>query len=309
MELRHLKYFIAVAEELHFTRAADRLHIAQPPLSQQIKQLEEELGAKLFERSKRQVKLTIAGKAALEEARRTIAQAKRVAIAARRAERGEVGELSVGFSSSAPYTMLPAIIRNFRTRFAHVKLTLHERSTEDQIALLRAGAIDAGFVRAPSAEEAVGLAITPILREPLVAALPQGHRSRKQKQVAIGALKGEQFVLPPRHAAPVLYDQIVGLCRRRRFRTAGGTRGDADANHREPGVRRSGRGDRAGIHTEAAPRAGFVSLAATQRRDDRDGAGVRCRKSIAGAESVCRAGRKGGGSLSGQSQRDPRLMQ
>jgi DNA-binding transcriptional LysR family regulator len=217
MELRLLKYFIAVAEELHFTRAADRLHIAQPPLSQQIKQLEEELGARLLERSKRQVELTIAGKAVLEEARRTIAQAERVAIVARRAVRGEVGELSVGFSSSAPYTMLPAIIRTFRARYADVKLTLHEGSTEDLIAKLRAGAIDAGFVRAPSGEDAAGLAVMPILREPLVAALPQGHRLRRQKQVAIRALKGEQFVLPPRHAAPVLYDQIIGLCRRGGF--------------------------------------------------------------------------------------------
>jgi DNA-binding transcriptional LysR family regulator len=109
------------------------------------------------------------------------------------------------------------MIRTFRARYADVKLTLHEGSTEDQIAKLRAGAIDAGFVRAPSGEDAAGLAVMPILREPLVAALPRGHRLRRQKQVAIRALKGEQFVLPPRHAAPVLYDQIIGLCRRGGF--------------------------------------------------------------------------------------------
>jgi DNA-binding transcriptional LysR family regulator len=217
MELRHLKYFVAVAEELHFTRAADRLHIAQPPLSQQIKQLEEELGTRLFERSKRQVELTTAGRAVLDEARRAIGQVERVVMAARRAQRGEVGELSVGVSSSAPYTTLPAILRTFRARYPAVRLTLYERSTEDQIAMLRTGTIDAGFVRAPSPADTVGLEIRPILREPLVVALPQGHQFGRRKQVAVSALKGAPFVLSPRHAAPTLYDQIVGLCRREGF--------------------------------------------------------------------------------------------
>ena len=217
MELRHLRYFVAVAEELHFTRAADRLNIAQPPLSHQIKQLEEELGARLFKRSKRQVELTPAGRAVLDEARRTIGQAELVVMAARRARRGEVGELNLGVSSSAPYTTLPAILRTFRARYAAVRLTLYERSTEEQIAMLRTGTIDAGFVRSPPPADTVGLEIRPILREPLVAALPQGHRLARSKQLAVRALKGEPFILSPRHAAPTLYDQIVGLCRREGF--------------------------------------------------------------------------------------------
>jgi DNA-binding transcriptional LysR family regulator len=217
MELRHLRYFVAVAEELHFSRAAQRLHIAQPPLSQQIRQLEDELGVRLLERTRRHVQLTDAGRLVLEEARRTLAQADRVIGTARRAAEGSAGFLRIGFSSSAPYTTLPAILRAFRTEFPDVALSLFERSTEEQIDLLAAGAIDVGFVRRPIENAPESLVARTILREPLIIALPHDHRLRRLPSVSMRSLARESFILFPRQAAPGLYDQILSLCRRSGF--------------------------------------------------------------------------------------------
>src|SRR6478672_9779054 len=132
MELRHLRYFVAVAEELHFGRASARVGIAQPPLSQQIKALETELGVRLLERTHRRVALTAAGSVFLEEARRTLAQAEHAAQAARRAGRGEVGRLAIGFVGSATYEVLPLVLREFRRRFPGVELSLQEMTTLEQ---------------------------------------------------------------------------------------------------------------------------------------------------------------------------------
>ncbi len=220
MELRHLRYFVAVAEELHFSRAADRLNIAQPPLSQQIRQFEDELGVRLFERSRRRVRLTDAGRIVLDEARRTLAQAARVADVARRAAEGRAGVLRVGFSSSAPYTTLPAILRAFRARFPDVTLNLFERSTEEQIDLLASGAIDAAFVRRPVENAPDTLVIRTVLREPLMLALPHGHRLSRLKTVDLRLLRSEPFILFPRHSAPGLYDEIAAICGRAGFKPA-----------------------------------------------------------------------------------------
>ena len=217
MELRHLRYFVAVAEELHFSRAAERLHIAQPPLSQQIRQLEDELGVRLFERTRRRVLLTDAGRLVLEEARRTIAQAARVISVARRSAEGAAGFLRLGFSSSAPYTTLPAILRRFRAQFPDVKLALFERSSEEQIELLAADTIDAAFVRRPIENAPESLVVKTILREPLVLALPRSHRLCRRRSVEVKALADESFILFPRHAAPGLYDQVAAICRRAGF--------------------------------------------------------------------------------------------
>lgn len=218
LELRHLRYFVAVAEELNFTRAAARLHIAQPPLSQQIRQLEEELGVKLFDRSKHQVRLTEVGRTVLEEARRTLVQANRVAVAARRAAEGLSGSLAISFSGSMPHTVLPRVLRAFRSRFPDVTLSLHERSTEEQIELLKNGNVDVGFVRLPVGDAAASLTVKPILVETLILALPKGHPLARQRAVAMRSLAKEPFVLFPRHTAPGLHDQIEALCRRAGFR-------------------------------------------------------------------------------------------
>ena len=149
VELRHLRSFFAVAEELHFGRAAARLHISQPPLSQQIRRLEDELGARLFRRTKRRVELTPAGSAFLTEARQTLAQAERTVRAAQRAERGEQGELAVGYVTSATYGPLPDVIRRFRQRFPDVELRLQNLRSVEQRQALVDRRIDVGFVRLP----------------------------------------------------------------------------------------------------------------------------------------------------------------
>lgn len=217
-ELRHLRYFVAVAEELSFTRAAARLHIAQPPLSQQIRQFEDDLGVKLFDRTKHQVRLTEVGRAVLEEAQRTLVQAGRVAVAARRAAEGQTGSLTVAFSSSMPHTVLPRVLRAFRSRFPGVNLSLQERSTEEQIELLRSGSVDVGFLRLPVDDPEGRLVVQPILTERLILALPKGHRLAKRRAVAVKSLAKEPFVSLPRHAAPGLHEQIEAMCRRAGFR-------------------------------------------------------------------------------------------
>ncbi|HEY7063164.1 MAG TPA: LysR family transcriptional regulator [Chloroflexota bacterium] len=216
MELRHLRYFVAVAEELHFGRAAARLHIAQPPLSRQIQQLEAELGVALFDRGQRRVRLTDAGAVFLGEARAVLARAEQAAEAARRAARGEVGSLVIGFIGAASYSVLPAVVPAFRARLPAAELVLHEMTTAEQLDALRAGRIRAGFVRPPVAGPALAAEI--ILREPLVVALPAGHPLAARRRLAVAALADEPWVLFPRRLAADLYDQIMALCERAGFR-------------------------------------------------------------------------------------------
>jgi len=215
MELRHLRYFITVAEELHFGRAAQRLHIAQPPLSQQIRQLEEELGVVLFHRTKRSVQLTDAGQVFLEEAKQVLIQAAQAVQAAQRASRGEIGQLVVSFVSSAAYNVLPKILQAFRARFPEVNLALHELTTDKQLQGLRDGWIDVGFLRPPIEDDTLSLAT--IFKESLVVALPEIHPLSRQPQVPLKALINEFFILFPRPLGPKLYDQIVGLCQQAGF--------------------------------------------------------------------------------------------
>jgi DNA-binding transcriptional LysR family regulator len=212
MELRHLRYFVAVAEELHFGRAAERLRISQPPLSQQIAALESELGVKLFERGRRTA-LTHAGRIMLPEARATLEQADRAITRARRAERGEIGNLSIGFVASATYLVLPVLLKSFRRRCPEVELSLSSLTTEDQLSALGKGSIDVGFSRALSSDAFTdGISMRSLLREPLVAVLPEGHPAAENEKVRLGNLSEERFLLWPRRSGPVIFDQIIAMC-------------------------------------------------------------------------------------------------
>lgn len=216
MELRHLRYFVAVADELHFGRAAARLHMAQPPLSQQIRQLEAELGFALFVRAHRRIRLTEAGRTFLAGARAVLDRAEQATADAQRVARGETGALAVGFVASATYGLVPSLFRAFRRRHPGVALALSELSTEEQLAALRSGAIQVGLGRPPADDPTI--AAEPLLDEPLVAALPAAHRLARGRAVSLGALADEPFVLFPRHPRPGWADHILSLCRAAGFR-------------------------------------------------------------------------------------------
>jgi DNA-binding transcriptional LysR family regulator len=211
MELRHLRYFVAVAEELHFSRAAARLHIAQPPLSQQIRHLEHELGVTLFFRTRRRVELTDAGRAFLEESRRLLAQAERAARIARRAGGGEVGQLSIAFVPSADLDLLPRVLRVWHARFPDVELELQTLLPAAQLEGIAGGRVHVGLLRLPVA---VGrdLVVEPLQSEPLVAALPLRHRLARRSRVRLADLAGETILLFQRHVAPGYYDLLTSAC-------------------------------------------------------------------------------------------------
>ncbi|MBD0263774.1 MAG: LysR family transcriptional regulator [Tolypothrix sp. Co-bin9] len=214
MELRHLRYFVTLAEELHFGRAAERLHIAQPPLSQQIRQLETELGFELFHRTKRKVQLTEAGQVFLDEVQQIFKQLEQAIQVGRQTSRGEMGQLVVGFVSSAPYNILPKILRSFRSSVPEVRLELHELTTNEQFRWLRESRIDVGFVR-PPVEDTFNFET--IFQESLMVALPDTHLLANNSNVSLRALKSEPFILFPRLLAPGLYDLIISLCQQAGF--------------------------------------------------------------------------------------------
>ncbi|WP_454677020.1 LysR family transcriptional regulator [Achromobacter marplatensis] len=217
MELRHLRYFTAVAEELHFTRAAARLGIGQPPLSQQIQQLEREIGTPLFLRLPRGVEMTEAGVQFLEDARAILASADRAIDTARRLGRGERGALTVGFTASAvfhPY--LPRAIRAFRDRYPDVRVTLTESNTISLLRGLRLGEVDVAFVRPPYLLDAE-FESERVLDEPMLVALPPDHPLSRLTSVPIAALADQDFVLYPRPIGAGLYDAIQSACQRAGF--------------------------------------------------------------------------------------------
>jgi DNA-binding transcriptional LysR family regulator len=212
MELRYLRYFIAVAEELNFSRAAERLNIAQPPLSQQIKELEEKLGVQLFDRKKRPLQLTIAGEVFLEDAHLVIATLERAIRSVRRAGRGEVGRLVVAVNSSIANSVLPDILQSFRDRFPDVRLILREIASFQQAEEIRNQQIDVGFERLPSKNSNdPTLKFMPIFRESLVVALPKNHRLAAKTQISLEELANEPFVFPSTDLVPS-YGQIISLC-------------------------------------------------------------------------------------------------
>jgi len=210
MELRHLKYFVAVAEELHFGRAAKRLHIAQPPLSQQIMNLEEDLGLKLFDRTKRRIQLTDAGAYFLKEARQVLLHVEQAAETARRIDRGEAGRLTIGFVGSVVHTFLPAGLRAFRERFRDVELVLQELNTAEQIQSLHAGRIDVGFLYLAAKDPL--LASQLLAEAPLLVALPEKHALAGRKSLHIRDLAHEPFIANTRSSEPVVRDAFISLC-------------------------------------------------------------------------------------------------
>lgn len=217
MELRHIRYFLAVANERHFTRAATRLGIGQPPLSLQIKDLEREVGAALFHRVPHGAELTEAGKAFLDGVREMPLLAERATMAARRAARGETGALRVGFTASAAFNVVvSSAIRAFRRAYAGVHLTLEEANTTPLVAGLHEGSLDAVFLR-PGAPGSDRFQLRMLSEEPMVVALPERHPIAARKEIDLAMLKDEPFLLFARAAGPTLYDVIVGACEKAGF--------------------------------------------------------------------------------------------
>ncbi len=216
IELRHLRYFLAVAETLHFSKAAERLGIAQPPLSQQIKRLEQLLGHRLFDRTTRGVKLTLAGQLLAERARGTLEKIQDDLVQVRRLGRGEEGTLTVGYAGSVMFTELPAAIERYRRRYPKVELRLRELSTAPQIAALLNGTIDLGFLRDGDPTE--GIHITTVLQERYVAVLPRGHALARRRSLRVRDLAAEPFILFARRMGPLAFDRTVACCEKNGFR-------------------------------------------------------------------------------------------
>jgi DNA-binding transcriptional LysR family regulator len=216
IELRQLRYFLAVAEEMHFGRAAVRLHMTQPPLSQTIQTLEQELGAALFVRSTRSVTLTAAGEALLPEARRLLAQAEALPSLVQRAAAGASGHLSLAFVSVADYSILPPTLREFRASYPGVQIDLREATSDVQFEALEKSQIDAGLLIPPLPERLQDvLSYQKLLAEPLILAVPQAIASRKKSET-LSRYRDQPLVIFPRRIAPALYDAILA-----HFRHAG----------------------------------------------------------------------------------------
>ncbi|NHC35801.1 LysR family transcriptional regulator [Scytonema millei] len=215
MELHDLRYFVAVAEDLHFGRAAQRLHMTQPALSRQIQALEAELDVQLFRRSKRSVQLTIAGQTFFEEAKQILRHTEQAIQTTKRVARGEVGQLRLSFTASALRSVLPEIVRVFRERYPDVQLTMNERCTHDQVAAFHSHQVDVGFLYLPVDEKL--LTLQPIAEEVWIVALPKGHHLSDRKHLTLSMLANEAFILHPRQSGAKFYDRIVGLCEQAGF--------------------------------------------------------------------------------------------
>ena len=213
IELRHLRYFIAVAEELHFGHAAARLNISQPPLSQQIQILEQQIGARLFARTNRSVSLTEAGRQFLADSRQILSQVDDAAARAARLHHGETGELRIGFTSSAPFIKAVSdTLSTFRRRYPDVHIQTRETNTREQIVPLNEGALDLGLMRNTQLPDT--LVWERVLREPLLAMVPRDHPLASQPRVSLRELAREPFVFFDPHVGTGLYDDILGLMRR-----------------------------------------------------------------------------------------------
>ena len=219
-EIRQLRYFLTVAEEMHFGRAARRLHMTQPPLSQAIQALEAQLGAQLFERTRRSVALTAAGRALVPEAQHLLQQAEGLKALVQRASAGESGQLSLGFVSNADYSVLPQALRDFRLAYPGVQLDLQEATTDVQLELLSAGKLDLGMLIPPLPDKLKSeLDYLPLLLEPLVLAVAESSAIAKRKgKISLTQCAEQPLIIFPRRLAPGFHDLILGC-----FRDAGVT--------------------------------------------------------------------------------------
>jgi DNA-binding transcriptional LysR family regulator len=216
IELRHLRYFLAVAETLHFSKAAQMLGIAQPPLSQQIKRLEQLVGHRLFDRTTRGVTLTLAGQLLADRARSTIEKVQDDIAQVRRLGRGEEGTLTVGFSGSVMFSDLPAAIEIYRRRYPKVELRLRELNTSAQISALLMGTLDLGFLR--DGDPTKGIQISTLFKERYVAVLPEAHALAGKRSLRVRDLQNEPFILFARRMGPLAFDRTVACCERNGFR-------------------------------------------------------------------------------------------
>jgi DNA-binding transcriptional LysR family regulator len=203
MELRHLRYFVAVAEELHFRRAAERLHMSQPPLSQQIRALENDVGVELLVRDRRGVSLTTAGSAFLAEAYNVLGAAEHAVAIAHQAARGDMGDLSIGFVGSTVYGLVPELLRAFAEEHPAVRVRLREMTSAAQMSALQVREIDIGFLRPPVSAE--GVTVETLFEEPLVVALPADHPLAGTARVDVRRLRDEAIVSVSPYDAPGLY--------------------------------------------------------------------------------------------------------
>ncbi len=216
VDIRHLRYFIATAEELHFGRSAKRLGISQPPLSMQIRALEQELGVTLFDRDQRNVALTKAGEVLLHEARKVLLALDQAKHLAQRTARGLYGSLSVGFITPADYGFLPELVKSYREQYPDVALQLRNVSTDAQIEELKSGSLDVGLLSGRF--DHAHFMCQELAAEPLVAAIPVGHLLAKQSSpLSVKRLADQELIMFPREIAPVLFDEIVGFCREAGF--------------------------------------------------------------------------------------------
>jgi DNA-binding transcriptional LysR family regulator len=222
VEIRHLRYFVAVAEELNFRRAAERLFMTQPPLSQQICDLEEELGVLLFDRTHRQIRLTVAGQVFLEDAHQLLMQLDRAKGRAKRANKGEVGRLSIGYTSFVHCPLFRVILRRYRTQYPDVEIILHDLVTIEQMKQLDTEVLDLSFAThaslAFSSLRETQLAHECILREPVVAVLPREHHLAGQSPLPFAALADEPWIWFARQFDPTTYDYMTGLFEKAGFR-------------------------------------------------------------------------------------------
>lgn len=217
MELRHLRYFVAVADELNFTRAAERLHISTPALTKQIQQLEQELGTRLFVRTKRKVSLTEAGAPFFKEARQTLQQAEHAELVAKLAGRGELGHVKIGYVSSAACTgALAAAVTTYRESHPLVVLSVVKMQSPDQLAQLSDGRLDIGYLR-PPARYPVRISGLVVVRQSIVIALPGAHRLAALKSIPAAMLAQEHFIAPSNETEDGMFQHTAAVGQRGKF--------------------------------------------------------------------------------------------